>query len=136
MSSALQFSVLYSGLSSSKVVNMTGQYDFTIHKGVSWTPQLTWTDDNGTPIDLTGYSASMDIKAAATDSTSILSFSTSGGEIVLGTSDGTIAITATNAQTSAVTANSGVYDLFLTSSSGVVKKLMQGEVEFVVQVTK
>jgi hypothetical protein len=115
-----------------------GVYDIHIDQGANWSLSLTWKDDTGTPVNLTGYTARMQIRKAYNDSTVKLSLTSSSG-IVLGGVAGTVAISATKTQTAGISVDylslfyynykpsqKMVYDLELETSGGVVTRLLQG----------
>lgn len=115
-----------------------GVYDIHIDQGANWSLSLTWKDDTGTPVNLTGYTARMQIRKAYNDSTVKLSLTSSSG-IVLGGAAGTVAISATKTQTAGISVDylalfyhdnkpsqKMVYDLELETSGGVVTRLLQG----------
>ncbi|HEY1034004.1 MAG TPA: hypothetical protein VGE09_03370 [Pseudoxanthomonas sp.] len=41
-------------------------YAMTVQRGSTWEDEFTYTDDDGTPIDLTGYEARMQVRTLAT----------------------------------------------------------------------
>ena len=82
--------------------------------------------DAGTPVDVTGYTADMQIRQTIASSTILYEASTANGAIVMGTTDGTITLTIPATDTANFTWNRGVYDLNMTSPTGVVTRLLQG----------
>lgn len=114
-----------------------GQYDITIEQGATFERTLTWNDQNGSPINLTGYTARMHVRRTHYDNgTPLLTLTTENGGITLGGAAGTIALTVSATATSAVTAASGVYDLELVSAGGRVTRLLEGSVDFTPEVTR
>jgi hypothetical protein len=105
-----------------------------IDQGATWSITFTYKNTDGTPINLTGYSAALQLRTSYDAASAALSL-TSGSGIVLGGTAGTIAVTATATQTGALTAGEYVYDLELTSSS-VVTRLVQGRITVTPQVTR
>jgi len=86
----------------------------------------TWKDSAGTAVNLTGYTARLQVRATYDSSSTILSLTSAAG-ITLGGAAGTIAITASATTTAALTAPfSGVYDLELVSGGGEVTRLLEG----------
>jgi hypothetical protein len=75
-------------------------------------------------MDLTGYTSAMQVREAIDSATPLLSL-TNGSGMTLGGTAGTIAVTITSAQSSAIAAGSFVYDLEITSG-GTVTRLLQG----------
>ena len=105
-----------------------------IDQGATWNITLTYKNSDGSPINLTGYTAALQLRTSYDASSAALSLS-SGSGIVLGGTAGTIAVTATATQTGSLTAGEYVYDLEITSSS-VVTRLVQGRITVTPQVTR
>lgn len=105
-----------------------------IDQGATWNITFTYKNSAGTPINLTGYTAALQLRTSYDAASAALSLS-SGSGIVLGGTAGTIAVTATATQTGALTAGEYVYDLELTSSL-VVTRLVQGRITVTPQVTR
>lgn len=80
---------------------------------------------NGTPVDLTGYSAEMQIRPTAGSGT-VYATLTEGHGITLGASSWNILIVLTAAQMAAIPVGSSVYDLVLTSGGGEVIDFAEG----------
>lgn len=114
-------------------VNLTG--DRMIEQGASWRLLLLWNGDSS-PINLTGYTARMQIRKSATSSAALLELTTENSRITLGGVAGTITLTLTAADTAAITWTSGVYDLELVDSGGGVRRLIQGAVRVSREVTR
>lgn len=111
-------------------------YDILIEKGATFRLGLTWRDANGTPVDLTNWSARMQIRESINDAQAAVDLSSPSAGIVLGGTAGTIAVTLTAAQTAALTIRRGVYDLEVQDSVGNVTRLLQGAVEVSPEVTR
>ena len=84
---------------------------------------VTYNDSTGTPINLTGYTASFSVSTDY-NTTAVLALTNSNG-ITLGGSAGTILIHATATQT-AITAGNYVAELVVTSGAGVQTSLLKG----------
>jgi len=98
----------------------------TINQGATWPFKAIWKDNLGNLINLTGYTARLQVRATYDSSSTILSLTSAAG-ITLGGAAGTIAITASATTTAALTAPfSGVYDLELVSGGGEVTRLLEG----------
>lgn len=104
---------------------MAAKYDMTCDQGATFSRVVTWIDSTGVPVNLTGYSARMQVRATVSSASTIFSL-TSPSNITLGGTAGTITIVITAAATAAATAGDYVYDLELVSGSGVVTRLLQG----------
>lgn len=87
-----------------------------------------------TPVDLTGYTARMDIKDKV-GGTVLHSLTTEDGGIVLDNSAKTITLLISATDTAAFTWTRGVYDLEMVSSGGVVSALLSGSITVKKEVT-
>ena len=87
-----------------------------------------------TPLDLTGYTAAMQVREGYSSPDALLSLTSSAG-IALGGTAGTVQIAISAAQSSAIPAGSYAYDLELTLS-GAVTRLLQGSFSVVGNITK
>lgn len=101
-----------------------GQLDLDMYQGASWDYTLTWTT-SGTPVDLTDYSARMDVRVSAASAATVLEL-TSGSGITLGGTAGTIFLEASPTETAGVASGQYVYDLELVSPGSAVTRLVQG----------
>jgi len=111
-----------------------GTYNITAYQGADWDRTFTITQSS-TALNLTGYSAAMQVREAA-DSTAYLLSLTSGSGITLGGTAGTVAVAITSAQSSALSAGSYAYDLELIAGAGSVTRLLQGAFTVVGNVTR
>lgn len=107
-------------------------YPIVFEQGTPFQLVYTWTI-NGTPVDLTGYSAKMHVVTDLINKVQILEFDSGGGgtpntSIALGGSAGTVTVNATSTATAAMTFDTGYYSLFVKPSSGDVTKLLEGTV--------
>lgn len=100
-----------------------GRYDIEIEQGATWSRTITVEDPDGTPIDLTGYSARMQVRSSYDAQTALLSLSSPSGGISIDPLTGTLALTATAAQTAAMPAGIHVYDLELVIGTAVDRLL-------------
>ena len=113
----------------------SGVLDLTLEEGTDFTLPLVWKDENGVLIDLTGYTAALQLRPSPKDNgTPLLSVTESSG-IALGGVLGTIDITITKAQ-NIFGCKSMVYDLEMTSSGGTTIRLLRGSVTSLPEVTK
>lgn len=113
----------------------TQTYDLCVNQGATYTKTFTWElngccgcDTAGAspePVDLTGYTANMQIRAFPLSPSVLYDAS---ADIVLGGTAGTITLTISAADTETFTWWTGVYDLLLTSPTSVVTRVLQGTV--------
>ena len=111
-----------------------GKYNMICPQGATFTQQLTYSID-GEPVDLTTYTARMQVREKHTSKTTELNLTTENGGIQLGGDQGTINIYVSNEETSLITAKDYVYDLELVSSSEVYR-LLEGKFIVTPEVTR
>ena len=123
-----------------------GKYSFTIEQGATTNFQVVYKDANGTPINLSGYQARMQIRETKAATTVICSLSSSrdadgtglnlnGSSGTLPLASGSIGIYISAASSSNFNFDTGVYDLELVSGS-FVTRLMQGVIKLDKEVTR
>lgn len=115
---------------------MAGEYDLEILQGETYSKQFIWKDSAGVEVNLTGYTARMQVRQSKASDTVLLELTTANGRIALGGSAGTIDLSLNATTTAAITWKRGVYDLELVASNGVVKRLLEGEVTVSKEVTR
>lgn len=112
-----------------------------IDQGSSKTVEYDWIDPSTRlPIDLTGYTAKMQVRATAGGPAIFLDYNTSNGKIVLGGVTGTITIIIAPADTTTFTVapewRRAVYDLFITKTAdGSITMVARGEFTIMPRVT-
>ena len=111
-------------------------YNATIDQGATWTLQVVYKNDAGTPINLTGYTAALQVRQNYYDTTALLTLTSPSGGIVITGATGTIDITMTAVQTGSLDEGFYVYDLEITSSGGIVTRLIQGQFTVSPEVTR
>lgn len=111
-------------------------YDILIEQGATFRLNLIWKDGNNTLVNLSGYSARMQIRRRYRDEAILLSLTSANGAIALGGSAGTITITASATGTATLPAKESVYDLELESADGTVTRLIEGGVTITPEVTR
>ena len=115
-------------------------YDIIIEQGATFALHLRYRTSAGALIDLTGYTARMQVRESFDSSTAMLSFTSApGGGITLGGALGTIDIEATDEATAAIAVRQqvwAVYDIELVPPDGRAIRLMQGQAEIRPEVTR
>ena len=89
-----------------------------------------------TPIDLTGYTARMQIRAKITDTLPIDEYNTVNGKIQIDTVGKSIILLVDATTTAAYTFSTGVYSLEMISPTGVVTQLTSGTISLIKEVTR
>jgi hypothetical protein len=111
-------------------------FDTTIDQGADWYINFYYKDSAGAAINITGYSAAMQLRSEAASTTAALTLGTSAGGIAITGASGLVAVHATAEQTASVAAGTYVYDLEITSGAGIVTRLTQGNILVTPQVTR
>ena len=114
---------------------MAVSYNVTIDQGADWYLDVTYDNPNGTPVNLTSYTAALQLRSLPESATAVLSLATGSGITITGAT-GLIAITATATQTRAIDEGTYYYDLEITSPAGVVTRLVQGQAVVTPEVTR
>jgi hypothetical protein len=106
------------------------EVDICILKGQTFNQTLFWeTGEPSTPVNLAGYTGSMEIKTHPKSPDNILILTTTNGRMVLNEQTGSIRLTLSANETSAVNVDEGVHRVYLTNGS-VVTRIFQGKVYF------
>lgn len=107
-------------------------YNITAYQGATYKLDMTYKIDD-TPVDLTNYTAAMQVKENP-NASAVISISNGSG-ITLGGTAGTIALNVSATTMGSATAGFYQYDLEL-NSAGEVTRLLQGKFEIVAEVTR
>jgi hypothetical protein len=111
-------------------------YDFEIEQGATLNKSFVWKSSDGIAIPLTSYTARMQIRASVSSPNILLELSTSNGLISISSSEGKITLIVGPTVTSIITWRRGKYDLELTSPTGVVTRLLYGDITVSQEVTR
>ena len=115
-----------------------GRHDLTMRTNETFHLDLKYRDSNGLPIDITNYTAQMQVRDKAGGSEVILDTEGPGNSVVIDGPHGKIDVYFPLSTMLAVTAKKGFYDLVLTSPPPEerVDALIEGTVAFEKGVTK
>ena len=122
---------------------LAGVYNFTIEQGATFTRliEIEYPDPDDLtvflPFDLTGYSASMQIRRTIDSTTPQITLTDANGRIEIQSASvaNAIRLTLTPAETVLVETD-GVYDIEIEDDSGVVSRILKGTVTLSRQVTR
>ena len=115
---------------------MSVAYNIVIDQGADWFFNVTYDQPDGTPVNLTGYTAAMQLRSYPNAPTAVLTLETGDG-ITIDPLVGTLELHATNTQTAAIDEGNYYYDLEITApGTGVITRLIQGIAEVSAEVTR
>lgn len=118
---------------------MAGKWNIKIDLGATWTRMIFYEDSRGNRIDLTGYSARMEIRNKQNGAVVLATLSTTNGTILLESADypddvgetqGVIRLSLPANATDDITTTTGYYDLKLYPPGADEIRLLQGSVTF------
>jgi hypothetical protein len=112
-----------------------GIYNDVLDQGATYNLVVVYKDNNDAPINLTGYSAYMQLRENYDSTTADLTLSTANGGIVIDGALGKLTIIATATQTGALTADYYLYDLELVNGPSITR-LLQGQITVNSEVTR
>lgn len=112
------------------------EYHLNVIQGATFQKVITWKDENGVAINLTGYTARMQARVEYESAAPFINLTTENGGITLGGAAGTITLSISATATAAITQERGYWDIELISGSGIVYRLLQGNVSVSKEVTK
>lgn len=114
----------------------SGKYNTTIEQGAVFRRVLTWKDDDGNAINLTGYSAVMQIRETKESETVIHELTSEDGGITITPATGKLALFISAADTEDFDFGSAYYDLELDPGDGEKIRLIEGIVSLSKEVTR
>ena len=127
-----------------------GNYSFTIEQGATTDFEITYKDSSNNPVDLSGYTARMQLRPSIGSDTVILTLSSSLGPCGTGLNlsgsngttplaSGSIGVFISAISSSQLSFESAQYDLEIASGSGncaVVTRLLKGSVKLSKEITQ
>lgn len=111
-----------------------GKYNMICPQGSTFAKQLTYSIDNE-PVDLTSYSARMQVREKYSSKNFVISLTTENDGITLGNENGTINLYISDENTSLIPAKDYVYDIELISTNEVYR-LLEGKFIVTPEVTR
>lgn len=123
-----------------------GRYDIVLEQGATFDLPLRYRAPSGTAVDLTGYSAKMQVREAPASAVFVEfnSALTANGFILMSGSaedredgaNGNLRVFMTAANSAALPRFSGRYDLELRDSAGYVTRLLEGQFRVEPEITR
>lgn len=111
-----------------------GKLDIDIYQGATFRKQLIWKID-GVVVNLTGFTARMQIRLAVDSDVSLLELTTENGRIDITDIEGKIDLVISASDTELLDFSSAVYDLELVDGTEIFR-LCQGSVTLHKEVTR
>jgi hypothetical protein len=111
-------------------------YNFDIEQGATLRKPIVWKDSTNAVVNLTGYTAKMQVRRSAASDEVLLELSSANGKIAITPLQGKVELIFSAATTEAVDWRRGKYDLELTSADGTVTRLIEGEITVSREVTR
>jgi hypothetical protein len=117
---------------------MAVAYNTVIDQGANWYLTVTYQNPNGTPINITNYTAALQLRSLPSDPVAVLTLTTQNGGITITGATGTVAIQATHQQTGAIDEGNYFYDLeiYSNNSPSATTRLVQGQIVVSAEVTR
>ena len=91
------------------ITSTAAEGDIIIEQGATFDIQLTWEDDKGDLINLTGYDAALQVRDPKNPVVVLLDMNVQNARIILGNEAGTIRLRLTATETSAITFSDARY---------------------------
>jgi hypothetical protein len=114
-----------------------GRYDIRIEQGADWSIALDLTDSTGGVVNLTDYTAKFTGRMFDDNTSSVIILTSNPpAGIVITPATGHIVLSLTAAQTALLSFSEAVYDLQITSISGIVTVLLRGNLFLIRSVTR
>jgi hypothetical protein len=113
---------------------MPATYNISVYQGDTFTLQFT-IDTDGVPLDLTSYTAAMQVRPFASSTTKILDLVSPAG-ITLGGNTGQVSVNVSATTMAAAAVGRHVYDFELTSPGGIKTKILVGAFIIIQEVTR
>lgn len=111
-------------------------YNLNIEQGATFEESFVVRDSSNNLMDLTGYTARMQIRPFVSSPEVLLDASTVNGILVITALEGRIDLVLSPLQTEQLLYTTSVYDLEIEDASGKVTRLVQGTVNVSQQVTR
>ncbi len=114
---------------------MAGKYSFTVKQGATFGFGITWKDSNGDLVDLTGYTARMQLRYGSVNGDVAIELTTENGGLSIDELTSSVVVSISAEQSEAILARQCVYDLEMVKDDRVVR-LIEGKVKISPEVTR
>lgn len=110
-------------------------YDMILDQGSTFSNVIQITDSEETPLNLTGFTARMQVRPSVSSSTVLLELTNANSRITITAAEGKINLSVDATTTSGLTPGNYVYDLETVNGS-VVERILQGSFLIRAEVTR
>lgn len=114
---------------------MAAKLKLKIDQGATFIKPFTWKAA-GVPVNMTGYTARMQMREELDADTTIIELTTENGGISIEPLDGMFTLTMSDAQTKAMNFDTAIYDIELIAPDGTVTRILKGSVTLSREVTR
>lgn len=116
---------------------MTTKVNLKMNQGETYRHTLYWKDENDQPIDITGFTARMQVRAKTNSPEVLLELTTANGGVILSNPvAGELKLYVSATVTEAFSWIAGVYDLELIAPNDDVTRLIEGKITIIKEVTR
>ena len=105
-------------------------HDIQLVRGATVSFALVWGGQND-PLDVTGFTANLQVRAAATDASPAFEFKNANSRVTIGTTDGLITFSMTATDSAALTLGDYVYALEIIDATSKNIPVMSGKFKVV-----
>lgn len=114
-----------------------GKYDLVVEQGTTFRREFRKQNADGTPFNLTGWTARMQVRRRQNPAgTPLLDLTNTNGGLVLNGPAGSVTVVMSATQTAALPAERAIYDLELVAAGGDVERFIHGNVLVLAEVTR
>ena len=112
------------------------EYNFKVNQGADLTVPFLLIDDSGKGIDLTGYTAAMQVRIRVYSTEAVDTLTSENGRLVIDASEGRITAKFPHEITETYPAQTLVYDIEITSAENEKTRILQGKIIVSAEVTR
>jgi len=117
---------------------MAVAYNTVIDQGADWYFTITYENPDGTPINITDYTAACQLRSLPNSPSAVLTLTTENGGIEITGNTGTVALHATSDETEVIDEGTYFYDVEIYSWNvpAIITRLVQGQIVVSAEVTR
>lgn len=115
---------------------MTARYDFKLNQGTDLTVPFFLTDESGKALNLSGFSAQMQLRSNSYTGNLIDTLTSENGGLVLDGDAGSLTVIFSHGKTEEYPATALVYDIELVSPSNLITRVVEGRIAVSPEVTR